>query len=114
VININIDVFNFILNLKIKKEKITMTKKDQINKLAEKLQTTKKDAETIINTYWDVLKEGVAQNGKIQITDVITIEAKEMSSRKGRNPQTGQEIEIPARLQLFAKFGKGFKDFVNS
>ena len=90
-----------------------MTKKELIGEVAAGANMTKKDAETVINKTFDAIMNGVKKDGIVQIMDFITIESRPMEARKGRNPKTGDEIDIPARNQLFAKFGKGFKDFVN-
>lgn len=90
-----------------------MTKKKISDLVALKCEMTKKHAEIVTNAVFDAIMEGVQADGKVQITDFITITAKQIDARIGRNPQTGAEIKIPRRYQLFAKFGKGFKDLVN-
>jgi DNA-binding protein HU-beta len=89
------------------------TKRDIIDGVAAALEMTKKDAEKVTNEVFNQVIEAVVRDGKVQITDFLTVESKQMEARQGRNPQTGEEITIAARKQLFAKFGEGFKSRVN-
>jgi len=74
---------------------------------------SKKDAakavETVFSTITDALKEG----GKVQLIGFGNFEVRERSARKGRNPQTGAEIDIPASKVPAFKPGKALKDAVN-
>lgn len=98
-----------------------MTKTDLIDMVAEKTNMTKKDTGEIINTAVDGIMDYLSEEadkseGKrdnVQIIGFGTFEVKDRSSRKGRNPQTGEEITIPARKVPVFRAGKTFKETVD-
>ena len=86
-----------------------MNKTELVASVAEKAAMTKKDAEKAINA----LFASVEEDDKVQIIGFGTFEVKAREERKGRNPQTGAEITIPASKTPVFKAGKGLKDAVN-
>lgn len=90
-----------------------MNKTELVASVAEKAGMTKKDAEKVINAVFSSIEEALANNDKVQIIGFGTFEVKTREERKGRNPQTGKEITIPASKSPVFKAGKGLKDVVN-
>ncbi|MBP2644595.1 MAG: histone family protein DNA-binding protein [Firmicutes bacterium] len=90
-----------------------MNKTELVASVADKAGLTKKDAEKAINALFTSVEEALAQNDKVQIIGFGTFEVKERQERKGRNPQTGEEITIEASKTPVFKAGKGLKDSVN-
>ncbi|SEO92658.1 MULTISPECIES: HU family DNA-binding protein [Propionispora] len=90
-----------------------MNKTELVASVAEKSDLTKKDAEKAINALFTTIEEALAQNDKVQVIGFGTFEVKTREERKGRNPQTGAEITIPASKNPVFKAGKGLKDAVN-
>lgn len=90
-----------------------MNKTELVASVAEKAGITKKDAEKAINAVFASVEEALASNDKVQIIGFGTFEVKAREARKGRNPQTGSEITIPASKSPVFKAGKGLKDIVN-
>ncbi len=90
-----------------------MNKTELVASVAEKAGMTKKDAEKAINALFTTIEEALASNDKVQVIGFGTFEAKERAERKGRNPQTGVEITIPASKTPVFKAGKGLKDTIN-
>ena len=90
-----------------------MNKKDLVAKLAEDAGTTKKDAEAVLNSFMDTVGEVLANGDKISLVGFGTFETSERSARKGRNPQTGKEIDIPAKTLPKFKAGKSLKDKID-
>ena len=90
-----------------------MNKTELVASVAEKSGLTKKDAEKAINALFISVEEALAQEDKVQIIGFGTFEVKNREERKGRNPQTGAEITIPASKNPVFKAGKGLKDIVN-
>ena len=90
-----------------------MNKTELIASVAEKAGLTKKDAEKAINGLFSSVEEALAKDDKVQIIGFGTFEVKTREERKGRNPQTGAEITIPASKTPVFKAGKGLKDVVN-
>lgn len=90
-----------------------MNKTELIASVAEKAGMTKKDAEKAINALFCSVEDALAKDDKVQIIGFGTFEVKAREARKGRNPQTGKEITIPASKTPVFKAGKGLKDVVN-
>lgn len=87
-----------------------MNKTDLINEVAVKTGMTKKDTEKVVNALFDTV-QGTLQTGeKVQLIGFGTFEVRQRQARKGRNPQTGQEISIPATKVPAFKAGKALKD----
>jgi DNA-binding protein HU-beta len=91
-----------------------MNKTDLINQVSEKANLTKKDVGKAIDALFETIMEALAAGDKVQIVGFGNFEIRERSARKGRNPQTGEEIEIAASKVPSFKPGKAFKDIVNT
>ena len=90
-----------------------MNKTELIAAVAEKAGISKKDADAAVNTTLDTLVEMVAAGDKVQLVGFGTFEPRERSAKTGKNPRTGESIEIPASKIPAFKAGKAFKDIVN-
>ncbi|ADD03356.1 histone family protein DNA-binding protein [Thermoanaerobacter mathranii subsp. mathranii str. A3] len=91
-----------------------MNKADLVAKIAEKSELTKKDAEKALNAFIEAVEEALKNGDKVQLVGFGTFEVRERAERKGRNPQTREEITIPASKAPIFKAGKALKDLVNS
>ena len=91
-----------------------MNKSELIAKVAENAGLTKKDAEKAINAVFSSIEQALVGGDKVQMIGFGTFEVKERAARKGRNPQTGNEIDIPASKNPVFKAGKALKDAVNA
>ncbi|MGB9679284.1 MAG: HU family DNA-binding protein [Thermoanaerobacteraceae bacterium] len=91
-----------------------MNKADLVTKIAEKSELTKKDAEKALNAFVESVEEALKDGDKVQLVGFGTFEIRERAERKGRNPQTREEITIPASKAPVFKAGKALKDLVNS
>lgn len=90
-----------------------MNKAELIAKIAEESKLTKKAAEAALDAFV-VSVEGALKNGeKVQLVGFGTFEVRQRAARKGRNPQTKEEIKIPASKAPVFKAGKALKDLVN-
>jgi DNA-binding protein HU-beta len=89
-----------------------VNKAELIAAVAEKSELTKKDAEKAINAFISVVSETLAANEKVQLVGFGTFEVRERAERKGRNPQTREEIVIPASKAPVFKAGKALKEAV--
>ncbi|NPV44015.1 DNA-binding protein HU [Koleobacter methoxysyntrophicus] len=90
-----------------------MNKSELIASIAEKSGLTKKDSEKALNAFIESVEEALVKGDKVQLVGFGTFEVRERSARKGRNPQTGDEIDIPAASVPAFKAGKALKDKVN-
>lgn len=89
-----------------------MNKTELVEAVAEKMNTTKKEAEAAVSAFTETVKEALAEGKKVQLVGFGSFEVRERSARKGRNPQTGEEMDIPVTKVPAFKPGKGFKDVV--
>ena len=90
-----------------------MTKAELVTMVAEKADLTKKDAEKAISAVVDSISETLAKGEKIQLVGFGTFEVAERAARTGKNPQTKEEIQIPASKAPKFKAGRALKDTVN-
>ena len=90
-----------------------MNKSDLIAAIAAKTGETKKGAEASVNAFVEVITESLAKGEKVQLVGFGSFEVRKRAARKGRNPQTKEEIKIPASKAPVFKAGKALKDLVN-
>ena len=90
-----------------------MNKAELITSMAEKSQLTKKDAEAALKAFIDSVQEALEGGDKVQLVGFGSFEVRKRAARKGRNPQTKEEIKIPASKAPVFKAGKALKDLVN-
>ena len=90
-----------------------MNKADLIAAIAAKTGETKKSAEASVNAFVDVITESLVKGDKVQLVGFGSFEVRKRAARKGRNPQTKEEIKIPASKAPVFKAGKALKDAVN-
>ena len=89
-----------------------MNKGDLIDHVSGQADMTKKDAEKAINAVLDGIEKALVAGEKVQLVGFGTFEVRERSARKGRNPQTGQVIDIPASRVPAFKGGKMLKEAI--
>jgi DNA-binding protein HU-beta len=81
--------------------------------MAEKSDLSKKDAEKALNAFMDSVEGALTSGEKVQLVGFGSFEVRERAARKGRNPQTKEEINIPASKVPIFKVGKALKDNIN-
>lgn len=92
-----------------------MNKEILVKEVAEKIEgATKKDIKVVVDTIFETIKEAVASGDKVSVSGFGTFEVSERAARKGRNPQTGEEILIEASKSPKFKAAKAFKDAVKA
>ena len=91
-----------------------MNKAELIAAIAAKTGDTKKGAEASVNAFVDVVTEALTEGDKVQLVGFGSFEVRKRAARKGRNPQTKEEIKIPASKAPVFKAGKALKDLVNN
>ena len=90
-----------------------MNKSELIAAMAAKTGETKKNAEASLNALIDVITETLEKGDKVQLVGFGSFEVRKRAARKGRNPQTKEEIKIPASKAPVFKAWKALKDLVN-
>ena len=96
-----------------KTQQLNFTKSDLIQEVSQKHSTTKAVATLIVNSILDSITNTLKQGNRVEIRGLGTFELREYSSYQGRNPQTGEKIQVKAKKLPFFKPGK-FRNKVNS
>ena len=87
-----------------------MTKTELIENVAQEADMTKKDASLVVNAVLDTIEKALKNEDSVALPGFGTFSVRERSERKGRNPQTGEEITIPAGKAVRFKAGKNLKN----
>ena len=90
-----------------------MTKFDIIRNVNEQLGFSKKDSTTIVESVLEIIKDSLARGEKIKISGFGNFVVKKKNARRGRNPQTGEEIEITSRKVLNFKASQVLRRAIN-
>lgn len=90
-----------------------MNKTDLINSIAAKSGLSKKNSEAALNAFISSVQDALKAGEKVALVGFGTFEVRDRAARKGRNPQTKEEITIPASKAPVFKAGKGLKEIVN-
>lgn len=90
-----------------------MNKTQFIDEMKDKAGLTKVDAEKAYKAFVETLTEALKNGEKVQLVGFGTFELGERAAREGRNPQTGETIQIAASKSPRFKAGKAFKDAIN-
>lgn len=91
----------------------TLNKNDLIAKVAEAADLSKADAGKAVDAVFDSISGALSSGGEVRLVGFGTFAVAQRAATKGRNPRTGEEINIPASKQPKFKAGKGLKDAVN-
>ena len=90
-----------------------MNKTDLTAVVMKETDLKKKDAEAAINAVFAAIEEALVSGEKVQLVGFGTFDVKEKPAREGRNPATGETIQIEASKQVRFTAGKTLKDAVN-
>ncbi|HXH09662.1 MAG TPA: HU family DNA-binding protein [Alphaproteobacteria bacterium] len=89
-----------------------MNRADLVTKIAKDAEITKKQAERAINALVDGVQEALSKGDSVTLVGFGTFSVMSRAARKGRNPQTGREIFIPASKTPKFKPGKGLREAI--
>ena len=92
----------------------TMNKAELITKVSEKANVTQKVAKVIVDTLLDGMKESLEKGQRIEIRGFGSFVVRNYGGYKGRNPKTGQIVDVPPKKLPFFKVGKELKEMVNT
>src|SRR5213076_2140080 len=91
-----------------------MTKADLIDEVSRLAELTRKDSEVIVETIFDSIVRSLRVGDKIEIRGFGSFRTRQRKPRVGRNPKTGERVEVPAKKIPFFKPSKELKDLVNT
>jgi integration host factor subunit beta len=90
-----------------------MTKAELVDEVARIVQLTKKQAETIVNIVFDSIVDSLRSGQKIELRGFGSFRLRNRKSRTGRNPKTGEKVEVPSKKIPYFKPGKELKELIN-
>jgi len=90
-----------------------MTKSDLVDELSQRTGQTKSTAESMLDSFVEIVAQTLKENNEVKLVGFGTFSVTTRKARTGRNPQTGQEIQIPEKKAVHFKAGKVLKDAVN-
>jgi len=91
-----------------------MTKAELVEEVARAVELSKKDAERIVNTVFDSIIEALHNGDKIELRGFGSFRLRERKARVGRNPKTGETVQVPTKKVPYFKAGKELKELINS
>jgi len=90
-----------------------MNKSELIEAVAERAKVTKKRAEEVVNLIFDSMVQAMVKGDRIEIRGIGSFVVKEYGSYTGRNPRTGESIQVKPKKLPFFKVGKELKELVD-
>lgn len=90
-----------------------MTKSEMAEKLAEKINIKKQQAEEIINIFTNSIIGALAEGDKVEIRGFGSFRVRHRAAKEGRNPKTGEKVFVPEKKVPFFKTGKDFREVVD-
>jgi len=92
----------------------SMTKAELVEEVARISELTKKHSEIIVNTVFDSIIEALRKDEKIELRGFGSFRIRQRRSRQGRNPKTGDKVDVPAKRIPYFKPGKELKELINT
>jgi integration host factor subunit beta len=90
-----------------------MTKAELVDEVSRAIQVTKKQAEAIVNVVFDSIVDSLRSGEKIELRGFGSFRLRSRKSRTGRNPKTGEKVEVPSKKIPYFKPGKELKELIN-
>ncbi len=91
-----------------------MTKAELVEEVARVSELTKKHSEAIVNTVFDSIIQALQKDEKIELRGFGSFRIRQRRSRQGRNPKTGDRVDVPAKRIPYFKPGKELKELINA
>jgi len=92
----------------------TITKKDLVDRIAEKMKTKRVRVKSIVQCFLDEIIAELAKNNRLEFRDFGVFEVKERAARTAQNPKTLEPVEVPAKRTVKFKMGRLMKQKLNS
>jgi integration host factor subunit beta len=90
-----------------------MTKADLVDEVTQAAELSRKDSETVIDIVFDSIVKSLRAGDKIEIRGFGSFRSRQRKARVGRNPKTGERVEVPPKTVPYFKPSKELKDLVN-
>ncbi len=90
-----------------------MTKADLIEEVSAVSRLSKKSSELVVNTFFDSIVESLRRSEKIELRGFGSFKLRQRRARVGRNPKTGERVDVPAKVVPYFRPGKDLRELVN-
>ena len=90
-----------------------MTKADLVEEVAKVTELTRKDSEVIVDTLFESVIKALRAGDKLEVRGFGSFRVRQRNARVGRNPKTGEKVEVPAKRVPYFKPSKELKDLIN-
>ncbi|MBU2590858.1 MAG: HU family DNA-binding protein [Nitrospinota bacterium] len=90
-----------------------MTKVELAEKLSRKLNLTVKETTEIINIFFGEIVDALASGDKVELRGFGSFRIRHRAAREGRNPKSGEQVIVPAKVVPFFRMGKELKELLN-
>src|SRR5215470_16645697 len=90
-----------------------MTKADLVEEVAKVTELTRKDSEVIVDTLFESVIKALRDGDKLEVRGFGSFRVRQRNARVGRNPKTGEKVEVPAKRVPYFKPSKELKDLIN-
>jgi len=90
-----------------------MTKADLVEEVAKVTELTRKDSEVIVDTLFESVIKALRTGDKLEVRGFGSFRVRQRNARVGRNPKTGDKVEVPAKRVPYFKPSKELKDLIN-
>ena len=90
-----------------------MTKAELVERVANQINLTKKQTEVVVNTVFSSITESLAEGKKVELRGFGSFRIRQRNARVGRNPKSGQKVEVPSKKVPFFKAGKELRELVD-
>ena len=90
-----------------------MTKADLVEEVAKVTELTRKDSEVIVDTLFESVIKALRTGDKLEVRGFGSFRVRQRNARVGRNPKTGEKVEVPAKRVPYFKPSKELKDLIN-
>ena len=90
-----------------------MTKAELVEKVANQINLTKKQTEVVVNTVFSSITDSLAEGKKVELRGFGSFRIRQRNARVGRNPKSGQKVDVPSKKVPFLKAGKELRELVD-
>ena len=90
-----------------------MTKAELVEKVANQINLTKKQTEVVVNTVFSSITDSLAEGKKVKLRGFGSFRIRQRNARVGRNPKSGQKVDVPSKKVPFFKAGKELRELVD-
>jgi integration host factor subunit beta len=90
-----------------------MTKAELVEKVANQINLTKKQTEVVVNTVFSSITDSLAEGNKVELRGFGSFRIRQRNARVGRNPKSGQKVDVPSKKVPFFKAGKELRELVD-